>query len=58
MDLILLRPDERALVHVGVDFNVGVIAELQRVLFRGVEEMGVSYTFIACLLGATVSTRR
>jgi hypothetical protein len=32
MNLVLLRTDERSLVHIGVDFDVGIIAELQRVL--------------------------
>lgn len=32
MDLLLLRADERLFVDIGVDFNVGVVAELQRVL--------------------------
>jgi hypothetical protein len=32
VDLVLLRADEGSLVDVGVDFDVGVIAELQRIL--------------------------
>lgn len=32
MDLLLLRSDERLFVDIGVDFNIGVVAELQRVL--------------------------
>lgn len=48
VDLVLLCPDEGPLVHVGVDFNVGVIAQLQSVLFhRG--EVDLSYTYFASL---------
>ncbi len=32
VDLILLGPDEGALVYVGVYFDVGVVAQLERVL--------------------------
>lgn len=32
VDLVLFRADERALVDVGVDFDVGVVAQLEGVL--------------------------
>ena len=32
VDLVLLGSDEGALVHVGVDFDVGIVAQLERVL--------------------------
>ena len=32
VDLVLLGSDEGSLVDIGVNFNVGVVAELQRVL--------------------------
>lgn len=32
VDLVLLCTDKRPLVDVGVDFNIGVIAELQSIL--------------------------
>ena len=32
MNLLLLRPDEGLFVDIGVNFDIGVIAELQRVL--------------------------
>ncbi|GKT88388.1 hypothetical protein Ct61P_06238 [Colletotrichum tofieldiae] len=33
VDLVLLRSDEGSLIDVGVDFDVRVVAELQRVLW-------------------------
>ena len=32
MDLVLFRPDEGALVDIGVDLDIRVIAELQSIL--------------------------
>jgi hypothetical protein len=32
VDLVLLGPDEGALVYVGVYFDVGIVAQLERVL--------------------------
>jgi hypothetical protein len=32
VDLVLLGSDEGALVNVGVDFDVGVVAQLERIL--------------------------
>lgn len=35
MDLVLPRSNVGALVHIGVNFDIGIIAELQRVLSGG-----------------------
>jgi hypothetical protein len=37
VDLVLLRTNEGALVDVGVDFDIRVIAELESVLYSGEE---------------------
>ena len=43
VNLLLLRPDEGLFVDIGVNFNIGVIAELQRVLsWRKTSARGLS----------------
>ena len=54
VNLLLLRPDEGLFVDIGVNFDVGIIAELQRVLpwwetsVRGCQLLGNEAIPICC----------
>ena len=50
MDLILLRADERTFVDVGVDFNVGVVAQLESILVVS----ALSFSLVAWSVGGSI----